>query len=87
MKWGRRAEPGRDLSGTDRELLARASRRCARQSTTELLDWADAAGSGMAKGFDDYRKHGDLTSLEEIGLGLITLQALVLELKARADPS
>jgi hypothetical protein len=72
-------------SETDQELLHRASKRCARQSTTELLDWADSAGSGMAKGFDDYRKHGDLASLEEIGLGLITLQALVLELKVRAD--
>ena len=41
----------------------------------------------MAKGFDDYRKHGDLASLEEIGLGLITLQAVVLELKIRAETS
>jgi len=74
-----------EYSETDQELLTRASRRCARMAITELLDWADSAGSGMAKGFDDYRKHGDLGSLEEIGLGLITLQAVVLELKAHAD--
>lgn len=72
------------FSDTDQELLKTASRRVRKLPTTELLNWADSAGSGMARGFQDYREHGDLMSLEEIGLGLITLHAVVLELKARA---
>ena len=80
-----RKTSARELSETDQELLARAIQRCAGRSTTELLDWADVAGSGMARGFGDFRKHGDLASLEEIGLALFTLQAVVLELKVRAE--
>jgi hypothetical protein len=71
-------------SEADQELLRTAHRRVAKRATTELLDWADVAGSGMARGFQDYREQGTLASLEEIGLGLITLHAVVLELKARA---
>ena len=73
-----------EFSETDLELMARAEKRVAKMTTTALLDWADAAGSGMAKGFMDYRQHGDLASLEDIALGMITLQAVVLQLKARA---
>jgi hypothetical protein len=75
----------RITSDTDAKLLADASKRVSKLSTTDLLDWADAAGSGMAKGFMDFRKHGDYASLEDIGLGMITLQAVVYELKARKD--
>ena len=71
-------------SAMDEELLKRASRRVRKLTTAMLLDYADAAGSGMAKGFQDYREQGDYASLAEIGLGLITLHAVVLELKARA---
>lgn len=83
MRW-HRAE-GYAPSSSDQELAQQASKRVARLTTTALLDWADAAGSGMAKGFDDYRKHGDLASVEEIALGMITLQAVVYELKLRAE--
>jgi hypothetical protein len=76
-------EPG--FSEMDQELLKRASKRVRKANTSLLLDWADAAGSGMAKGFQDYREHGDFASLTEIGLGVITLHAVVLELKARAS--
>lgn len=72
------------FSATDQELLKKATRRVRKQSTHDLLEWADVAGSGMAKGFSDYREHGDYASLAEIGLGLITLHAVVLELKARS---
>lgn len=54
-------------------------------SDTDLLDWADSACSGMGKGFTDYRRHGELDSLGEIGLALITLQAVVLTLKERVE--
>ena len=71
-------------SAVDQNLLKQATRRVRKMSTNDLLNWADVAGSGMAKGFMDYREHGDYTSLAEIGLGVITLHAVVLELKARA---
>jgi hypothetical protein len=71
-------------SEADTELLKTASRRVRKQATAALIDWADVAGSQMAKGFDDYRKHRDVASLEDIALGVITLHAVVLELKARA---
>lgn len=82
----------RDLIGsrepitvTDEEDLARARRRVTRMSINELLDWADAAGSGMAKGFADYRKEGNMVSLEDIRLGLISLTALTDELIGRHE--
>jgi hypothetical protein len=71
-------------SATDVSLLKQASRRVQKMSTNDLLNWADVAGSGMAKGFMDYREHGDIESLAEIGLAVITLHAVVLELKARS---
>lgn len=71
-------------SAEDIELLKAAGRRVAKSATTELLDWADVAGSAMAKGFDDYRHHGDTASLDEIAMAVVTLHAVVLELKARA---
>jgi hypothetical protein len=70
-------------SPQDEELLSDAKRRCRKLPAMELLNWADAAGSGMAKGFDDFRQHGELESLADIGLGLITLQAVVYELTER----
>lgn len=81
----RRRKHSAEFSETDLELMARAERRVRKMTTHALLDWADAAGSGMAKGFADYRAHGDLASLEDIALGVITLNAVVLQLKARAE--
>jgi hypothetical protein len=72
-------------SATDEELLRTATRRVRKMTDHALINWADVIGSGMAKGFQDYREHGDFASLAEIGLGVITLHAVVLELKARAD--
>lgn len=73
------------FSEMDQELLKKATRRVRRQSTHDLLEWSDVAGSAMAKAFGDYREHGDYSSLAEIGLALITLHAVVLELKARSS--
>jgi hypothetical protein len=77
--------PTPGYSAVDQNLLKQASRRVRKLSTHDLLEWSDVAGSGMAKGFMDYREHGDYTSLAEIGLAVITLHAVVLELKARAS--
>lgn len=76
---------GAPITVTDEEELARARRRVARMSVNELLDWADAAGSGMAKGFSDYRKEGEMVSLEDIRVGLIALTALTDELIGRHE--
>lgn len=71
------------LSGKDTELLGQACKRVAKLSTNALLDWADAAGTGMAKGFMDYRAHGEPDSLADISVGVLSMMAVIFELKAR----
>lgn len=83
MKWRRQAAP--QPSETDQQILLTATRRAKKLSTTALLDWADVAGSAMAKGFMDYRDHGDLESLTDLGLGMISMQAVIYVLKARTE--
>ncbi len=61
----------------------KAQHRVRKTSTYELLEWADAAGSGMAKGFMDYRQHDSVESLDEIELALVALMAVTHELKIR----
>ena len=72
-------------SATDDQILLTATRRAQKLSTTALLDWADVAGTAMAKGFMDYREHGDLASLTDLGLGMISMQAVIYVLKARTE--
>jgi hypothetical protein len=62
----------------------KARARAARQDKSLLLDYADAAGSGMGQAFGDYRRDGDERSLQEIGEALMTLSAVVAELQARS---
>jgi hypothetical protein len=83
VKWRKKDTPG--PSETDEQILARAFRRADKMSTTDLLNWADVAGSSMAKGFLDYREHGGLESITDLGLGLIALQAVIYVLKARCE--
>jgi hypothetical protein len=71
-------------SPEDAQIVAKARKRVATVSTDRLLDHADEAGSGMAKGFDDFRKHQDLTSISEIAEGLLVLWAITLELRDRS---
>ena len=66
-------------------IVEKARKRLARLSTHEILNWADSAGSGMAKAFDDFRKHGEKETLEEIERALKSMSAVVEELKARHD--
>jgi hypothetical protein len=70
---------------SDDQQLAAARRRVAKMGTNELLNWADVAGSGMAKGFSDYRREGDVLSLDEIHLALISLTAVTDELIIRGE--
>lgn len=65
-------------------LRAKARKRLSRLGTHEILNWADMAGSGMAKGLDDYRRNADAESLAEIRNGLIALLAAVDEITGRA---
>ena len=62
-----------------------AVKKVSRMSTTSMLDWIDVAGSGMAQGFSDYRRHGDLDSLYEIRRAISQIQALTEELIIRAE--
>lgn len=48
-----------------------------------LLGYADAIGTGMAVAFSDYRKDEREESLLELGEALMTLSAVVAELRDR----
>jgi hypothetical protein len=69
----------------DSDTWDRTRRRVARMGTNELLEWVDAAGAGMFKGFRDYRTHASVESLEEIRFALIGVQAIVDELIERDE--
>jgi len=71
------------LSEADLAALERASKRCSRLSTSQLLNWAEQALNGMGKGFDDFRDHGEQSSVEDIRLGLLSMLAVVTELSAQ----
>jgi hypothetical protein len=70
---------------SDRAELARARRRVTKMSSHELLNWADAAGTGMARAFGDFRRAGEVTSLDEVHGALLALAAVTDELKLRAE--
>lgn len=59
------------------------TKRLARMQNHELLDWADACGSGMSRAFSDYRRKGEEHSLEELRQSLQALWFLVHELDVR----
>ena len=62
-----------------------ATKKASRMSTTSMLDWIDVAGSGMAQGFSDYRRHGEIESLYEIRRAVSQIQALTEELIIRHE--
>lgn len=65
-----------EVPGWDLTVYAKAEHKVARMATPLLLDFADAAGSGMALGVNDYRKEANVTSLLEIRHALMTLWAI-----------
>lgn len=73
-----------DLKKLD-PIVEKARKRVSTLSTHDILNWADSAGSGMAKAFDDFRKWGEAESLEELEQAVKSLTAVVEELKARHD--
>jgi hypothetical protein len=67
----------------DYSLFEQQARRVAKMQNHELLDWADACGSGMSRAFSDYRRSGHEASLQELRESLQALWALVHELDVR----
>jgi hypothetical protein len=61
----------------------KARERMSRLPIGEILDWADQAGSGVAKALNDYRRDGTSESLEDARVGLQTLLGVVEELQSR----
>lgn len=78
-----RTNPAPDVPEWDAELFAVMIKRLARMQNHELLDWADACGSGMSRAFTDYRRSGDESSLQELRESLQALWGLVHELDVR----
>jgi hypothetical protein len=64
-------------------MYLKMEKRVAKMSNYELLEWADVAGSGMAKAFSDYRREPVEDSLIEIREGLQALWSLTRELDLR----
>lgn len=66
---------------------ARARKRLSTLTDEGLLNWADQAGSGVARALNDYRRDRAVEGLQEAKLGLDSLQALVDLLIERQGPS
>ena len=58
-------------------IRAKARRRVRKTTTPELLDWADQAGTGIAKALDDFRRYNTPESLQEAAEGVSALAGVV----------
>lgn len=67
----------------DNPIQAKVRKRFERLSTSDILDWADQAGSGVARCLQDYRNYGASESLHEARTGLEGLLTLVDVLQER----
>ena len=75
--------PPDSANGSPKER--RIWRRIQTLSTHRLLDYIDEAGAGMNRGYDDFRKDGDVRSLDEILDALLALKVITEELKIRCE--
>ncbi|MFJ6503970.1 hypothetical protein [Streptomyces sp. NPDC091879] len=64
-------------------VRAKAAKRLDRLPTVDVLDWADAVGSGLAKALDDYRKQSTPESLLEAHQGAQSLLGVLDVLSKR----
>jgi len=55
----------------------KAEQRMSRLPTPEVLNWADQAGTGVAKALDDYRRLGKRESLVEAQNGISALAGVL----------
>jgi hypothetical protein len=65
-------------------LRAKAAKRLDRLATTDVLNWGDAVGSGLAKALDDYRREPSPDSLLEARRGAQSLLGVLDVLDRRA---
>lgn len=63
----------------------RAEERLSRLQTTDILNWADQCGTGVAKALDDYRRLGETDSLIEAQNGVSALAGVIDVLLDRAS--
>lgn len=62
----------------------KAEQRLSRLPTPEVLNWADQAGTGVAKALDDFRRLGERESLVEAQEGVSALAGVLDVLLSRA---
>lgn len=65
------------------ETIARARRRVAKMSETDLLDWAEVSIPGMHRHLDAYRQTKDTAHLMEMAFGEMQLNLVISELMDR----
>jgi hypothetical protein len=65
-------------------IRSKAAKRLDRLPTGDVLDWADAVGSGLARALDDYRKQATPESLLEARQGAQSLLG-VLDVLSRRE--
>lgn len=58
-------------------------KRVARQTTDDLLTWANVAAAGMQRQLDDFRRAPDESHLGEIKLAALTMDVVCDELATR----
>jgi hypothetical protein len=64
-------------------LRIKARKRMTRLPESDVLNWTDQAGTGVAKALDDYRRLGTPESLQEAREGLEALLGCIDALEGR----
>lgn len=64
-------------------LRAKAEKRLSRLTNPDILNWADQAGTGIAKALDDYRRLGDPLALRDAQDGVSALAGAIDVLTSR----
>lgn len=65
------------------KLRAKAEKRLSRLTNPDILNWADQAGTGIAKALDDYRRLSDPLALREAQDGCSALAGAIDALTSR----
>jgi hypothetical protein len=73
---------GRPTYPTD-NVREKVTKRVSRLSEGELLEWADVAGSGIARTLRDYQRSHESALLEEAQEAISALQGVIDTLVAR----
>lgn len=68
---------------TPEQMAERLDRRVRKQSTEDLLMWAETAAMGMQRYVDDFRRTPDESYLGEISLAAATMGAVAQVLAER----